>query len=306
MMQRMFRRFVGAILTLLAIYTLTFIMVIVIPINPFQSQQQSMAPEILRALQARYTLDNNLAYFFEFLLNAITLDFGPSFQYRDWTCTQIIADAFPVSLTLGLSAILLATLIGVPIGVISALGRHRLLNTTTLLLILIGISTPAFVTGTLLLVTFTIHFQWLPAGGWGTLAQLPLPAITLAAPFAAYIARLTRAGMLDAMSEDFVRTARAKGLPRTTIIWKHVFKIAFLPVLSYIGPASAQAMTGSFVVEKVFAIPGMGQHFVDAALNLDRGLILSTVLVYAVVLIIMNALVDALYHLVDPRIADQT
>ncbi|MEE9294031.1 MAG: ABC transporter permease [Phycisphaerae bacterium] len=291
------------VVTLLCVYTVTFVMVIVVPGNPFASADRNMPPEVVRALEARYSMDNNLRYFFEFLAGAVRLDFGPSFQYKDWTCTQIIAQSLPVSVTLGLSAILIAVLVGVPIGVYSAIRRDQWFDVTALGLVLIGISVPTFVTGSLLLTVFAVYLQVLPIGGWGSVAHLPLPAVALSLPFVAYIARLTRAGVLDAVSGDFVRTALAKGLSRRTVIWKHVFKVAFLPVLSYLGPATAQAMTGSFVVEKVFSVPGIGQHFVDSALNLDRGLVMSTVLVYAAVLIALNIIIDCMYTLWDPRIS---
>ncbi|MFH0982287.1 MAG: ABC transporter permease [Planctomycetota bacterium] len=201
-------------------------------------------------------------------------------------------------------AILLAVLFGVPVGVLSAVHRNGWFDLTTMGLILIGISLPTFVTGSALLIAFTVFAHWFPIGGWGTLAHVPLPAVTLSLPFTAYIARLTRIGMLDVLSSDFVRTGLAKGLRPRAVIWKHAFKPAFLPVLSYLGPAAAQAMTGSFVVEKVFGVPGLGQHFVDGALNLDCGLVMSTVLVFAVILVAFNTLVDVAYGLVDPRIAE--
>ena len=169
---------------------------------------------------------------------------------------------------------------------------------------LIGISVPTFVAGAALLIVFGVVLKVAPVGGWGTLAHLPLPAITLALPFIAYIARLTRMSMLDALQSDFVRTALAKGLAPRTVIWKHALKPAFLPVLSFLGPATAQAMTGSFVVEKVFGVPGLGQHFVNAALNRDVGLILATVLVFATLLVIFNLLVDVLYAVIDPRVTE--
>ncbi len=297
-------RLITATATLFCVYVVTFLMVIVIPGNPFASSERNMPPEVVRALEARYQMDDNLQYFGQFLAGAIRFDFGPSFQYKDWTCTQIIAQTLPVSITLGLSAILIAVLVGIPIGVYSAVRRDGWFDLTTLGFALLGVSLPTFVAGSLLITAFAIHLHLFPVGGWGTLPHLPLPALALALPFTAYIARLTRIGMLDALGSDFVRTAVAKGLPRSAVVWRHVFKHAFLSVLSYLGPAAAQAMTGSFVVEKVFSVPGIGRHFVDSALNLDRGLIMSTVLVYAAILILFNMIVDALYTVVDPRTAE--
>ena len=303
MIKLLARRLVQGIITLTCIYTLTFVMVIAIPGNPFRQGERNMPPEAERALRVRYNMDNNWDYFVQFLSGAVRLDFGPTFTYSDWTCNQIIAEAFPVSAMLGFLAILLAVMIGVPAGVISAVKRDSWLDVTTLGLVLIGISLPTFVTGAGLLTVFAVYIHIAPIGGWGTLSHLPLPAITLALPFIAYIARLTRVGMLDVLSADFIRTARAKGASRRAVVWKHAFKIAFLPVLSFLGPATAQAMTGSFVVEKVFAVPGLGQHFVNAALNLDPGLIMSTVLVMAALLIALNLVVDLLYAWIDPRIS---
>ncbi|MCK4658371.1 MAG: ABC transporter permease [Phycisphaerae bacterium] len=302
-MTRILRRFALGLATVAAVYVLTFVMVMVVPGNPFSNPERNMSPEVLKALEARYNINDPVKYFFEFLAGAIRLDFGPSFQYKDWTCSQIIADALPVSMTLGFAAILLAVLVGVPVGVLSAVHRNRWFNLTTMGLILLGISLPTFVTGSALLIVFAVFAHWFPIGGWGTLAHVPLPAFTLSLPFAAYVARLTYIGMLDVLGSDFVRTALAKGVGRRVVVWKHAFKPAFLPVLSFLGPAAAQAMTGSFVVEKVFGVPGLGQHFVDGALNLDRGLIMSTVLVFSVILVAFNTLVDVVYGLIDPRIA---
>lgn len=304
MTRKLVRRLALGLVTILAVYSLTFLMVIVAPGNPFSGSGRNLPPEVLQALALRYSIDQPVKYFFEFLWGAVRLDFGPSFQYADWTCGQIIADALPVSLTLGLAAISLAVLIGIPVGVASAVRRNGWFDITTLGLVLIGISLPTFVTGAALLTVFAVFAHWFPIGGWGRLAHIPLPALTLALPFMAYIARLTRIGMLDVLGSDFVRTALAKGVPRRTVIWKHAFKFAFLPVLSYLGPAAAQAMTGSFVVERVFAVPGLGQHFVDGALNLDRGMIMSTVLVFSVILVCFNMLVDVVYSLIDPRVMD--
>jgi len=298
------RRLILGLVTLACVYTLTFLMVITVPGNPFRQSERNMPPEAERALRVRYSMDNNWKYFFQFLGGAVALDFGPAFTYNDWTCNQIIAEALPVSAAIGFLAILIAVLVGVPAGVISAVRRNSWVDVSVLGLVLLGISLPTFVTGTALLIVFAVCFHLAPIGGWGTFAHLPLPAITLSLPFIAYIARLTRAGMLDVLSSDFIRTARAKGASHRRVVWKHALKVAFLPVLSFLGPATAQAMTGSFVVEKVFGIPGLGQHFVNAALNLDPGLIMSTVLVFSALLIALNLFVDVLYAWVDPRISE--
>ncbi len=296
------RRLLLGAMTIGCIYTITFTMVITIPGNPFQQSQRNMPPEAEQALRVRYSMDNDWLYFWEFLDGAIHLDFGPTFTYSDWTCNQIIAEALPVSILIGLLAILIAVMIGVPVGVLAAVKRGGWFDFASLAFVLLGISLPTFVAGTALLIVFGVYLPITPVGGWGTLAHLPLPAITLSLPFTAYIARLTRVGMLDVLGSEFVRAALAKGLSPRTVVWKHAFKVAFLPVLSYLGPATAQAMTGSFVVEKVFGVPGLGQHFVNAALNLDPGLIMATVLVYSTLLVLFNTVIDLLYAWLDPRI----
>lgn len=297
------RRLIAGAVTIACIYTVTFLMAVSLPGNPFQQSDRSMPPEVEQALRARYRMDSNWLYFWQFLDGAMHGDLGPAFTYNDWTCNQIIAEALPVSMVIGFLAILISLLVGVPVGVYSAVHRRSWFDVGTLALVLVGISVPTFVTGSTLLIVFAVYFKLAPIGGWGTLAHLPLPALTLSLPFTAYVARLTRTGMLDVLHSGFVRTAVAKGLPMRQVIWKHAFKVAFLPVLSFVGPATAQAMTGSFVVEKVFGVPGLGQHFVNAALNLDSGLILSTVLVFSILLVGINLVVDVLYAWLDPRIS---
>ena len=297
------RRLLLGVATIAGVYVLTFMMVVTIPGNPFQQGDRAMAPEVEQALRSRYSMDNNWLYFRQFLEGAVRLDFGPTFTYTDWTCNQVIAAALPVSASIGLLAILIAVGVGVPIGVFSAVKRNGWFDVTSLAFVLLGISLPTFVTGSALLTLFAVYLHIAPVGGWGTISHLPLPAITLSLPFMAYIARLTRTSMLDALGSEFVRTALAKGAPPRTVIWKHALKVAFLPVLSFLGPATAQAMTGSFVVEKVFGVPGLGQHFVNAALNLDAGLVMSTVLVFATLLVALNIVIDVLYAWFDPRIS---
>ena len=228
--------------------------------------------------------------------------FGPSLVYKDWNVNEIIASALPVSVTLGAVAILIALLIGLSAGIIGALRPGTWMDLVTLSVSLIGVSLPTFVIGTVLLLLFAVWLRIVPIGGWGSASALILPALTLSLPFAAYIARLTRLGMIDVLQSNYIRTARAKGLPERTVILKHALKVALLPVLSYLGPATAFAMTGSFVVERVFYIPGIGQHFVNAVLNKDLTLIMGVVLVYATMLILLNLLVDIMYAWVDPRI----
>jgi oligopeptide transport system permease protein len=205
-------------------------------------------------------------------------------------------------MTLGLAAILIALVLGLAAGVIGAVKPNSLADLSTLVVALVGISLPSFVIGTALVLIFPVWLGIGSLGGWGTPGKVILPALTLSLPFAAYIARLTRMGMVEHLRADYIRTARAKGLPESRILLKHALKNAFLPVLSYLGPATALAMTGSFVVERVFHVPGMGQHFVNAVLNKDLFLIMGVVLIFATLLILFNLAVDVMYRWVDPRI----
>ena len=302
-------------LILLVIYTITFTLAWLIPGNPLENPEgRRPPPEIVAAMKAQYNLDNPVVFYFDYLGKATGIswligrhdrpfDLGPSLRHENWSVNEILAGSVPVSMILGLTAILLACLIGITTGVIGALKPGSIADLSTLLLALVGISLPPFVVGTLLLVVFSVWLGWLPVGGWGGVSYLILPAITLSLPFAAYIARLTRFGMIEQLSADYIRTARAKGLPEYKVVLKHALKNAFLPVLSYLGPASAAAMTGSFVVERVFAVPGVGTHFVDAVLSKDLTLIMGVVLTYATILILFNLIVDVLYRWVDPRIS---
>ncbi len=307
------RRILIIPLILWAIYTITFMLAITIPGNPFQKGQRNMDADIQRAIEAKYKADDNWLFYIDYMANLINpidavrgtgplIDFGPSWNYSDFSCNQIIKSTLPVSVGLGLLAILIATLVGIPIGVLGAVKKGGLADFISLSIVLIGISLPTFVTGIALLIVFSLHLGWTPIGGWGSLSQMILPAITLSLPFMAYIARLTRLGMIQQMQIDYIRTAKSKGLTSRKIIWQHALKNAFLPVLSYLGPATAMALTGSFVIESIFNINGIGQHFVNSVLNRDRGMILATVLVFSTVIVIFNLLVDITYVLFDPRI----
>jgi len=287
---------------LLVIYTVTFVLAWAVPGNPLEVEGRAVAPEIEAAMRAKYNLESPGDFYLSYLSGAVRGDLGYSLSYRDWTVNELIAQALPISIQLGLAAIIVALLIGVTAGVAGAIRRGTTLDFATLMVALVGISLPTFVTGSVLLLVFAIMIPLLPVGGWGSPGQAVLPVLTLSLPFAAYIARLTRLGMIDVMSSDFVRTARAKGAPGSKVVMQHALKVAFLPVLSFLGPAAAAAMTGSFVIEKVFNIPGMGQHFIDAVLNKDLTLIMGVVLVYATMLIVFNLIVDLAYAWVDPRI----
>ena len=304
MMRLLLNRLIQAPIVLLAVYTITFALAWALPGSAVMNDEgKRPPPEVIAAMEARYSLHDPAAFYVQYLRGVITrLDFGPSLRYTDWTVNNILAGSLPVSVILGLAAMLIALVIGVAAGVIGAWKPGSALDWAATLLALVGISTPAFVIGAGLLLLFPVTLGIGRVASWGRPQDILLPALTLSLPFAASIARLTRMGMLEALQADYIRTARAKGLPESAVILRHALKNAFLPVLSYLGPASAAAMTGSFVVEKVFNVPGLGQHFVSAVLNKDLFLIMGVVLVYAAMLIGFNLAVDALYGWVDPRI----
>ena len=302
-------------LVLLGVYTLTFALAWIVPGSPFERDEgRRPPPEVQAAMQARYDLDDPWTFYWSYLGRASGVhwltgdvagpmfDFGPSLRHENWSVNEILKGQLPVSMTVGLAAIILALLLGVSTGLVGGLRPGTALDLVTHGLSVVGVSIPAFVVGTVLLLAGGVWTGWFPVGGWGTLAHLVLPATALSLPFAAYIARLTRSGVIEEMHADHVRTARAKGLPERVVIMRHVLPVAMLPVVSYLGPATAAAMTGSFVIEKVFAIPGLGMHFVDAVLGKDLTMIMGVVLVYATLLVLMNLLVDVLHAWMDPRI----
>lgn len=297
-------------LILAVVFLTTFLLVWVIPGNPLeQPEGKRPPPEVERAMLAQYNLDSPWSFGTGYLRGVLIgtpqngwPDFGPSLKYRDQRVGDILAQGLPVSATLGGAALILALAIGLTAGVIGALRPGSPLDTASLAVALLGVSLPSFVTGSVLLIVLGGMLAWLPAGGWGTPQHVVLPALALSAAPAAYIARLIRLGLAEVMASDFIRTARAKGLSRSQALFRHAMKVAFLPVLSFLGPAAAATMTGSFVIEQVFAIPGLGEHFVNAVLNKDQFLILGVVLTFATLLVLFNLAVDVAYALVDPRI----
>ncbi|HMN96055.1 MAG TPA: ABC transporter permease [Phycisphaerales bacterium] len=299
---------------LFVVFLLTFTLAWLVPGNPLENPEgRRPPPEVEEAMKRQYRLDDPVAFFVDYLGKASGIawlmgahprpfDLGPSLRHPDWSVNEILAAGLPVSITLGLSAIALACAIGITAGIVGGLSPGSFADFSTLLIALAGISLPPFVVGAALLIVFAVWLGVAPLGGWGDLAHLALPAITLSLPFAAYIARLTRFGMIEQMSSDHVRTARAKGLSERRAALRHALRNALLPVLSFLGPATAAAMTGSFVVEKVFAVPGIGRHFVDGVLGKDLTLVMGVVLVYATLLVLFNLAVDVAYRWVDPRI----
>jgi oligopeptide transport system permease protein len=274
------------------------------PGGPFDDERV-LPPEIEANIARAYQLDKPLAQqFLSYMSGLLHGDLGPSYRYRDHTVSELIGSAFPLSLKLGAMAMVFAVVVGVGVGTVAALRRNSLLDRIVMALALTGISIPVFVIAPLLVLLFAVHLQWLPAGWSGSegLARFLLPAFSLALPQIAYIARLTRASMIEVLSSDFVRTARAQGLGTQAIVRFHALKPAMLPVLSYMGPAIAAILTGSVVVEEIFGIPGLGQFFVRGALNRDYTLVLGIVIFYATLVVLLNLVVDILYGVIDPRI----
>ncbi len=289
---------------LAVIFVVTFALLLLTPGNPFdRNPEKPLAPEVLAAMEARYGFNNPLTFLGKYVTNVVTkFDFGPSLQYRGKQVTDIILEGLPVSAGLGVFALVVALVLGLSAGIIGALKPGSIWDMSSLVIALIGVSLPSFVTASILLTVFAGLLLWFPSNGWGTPMHVVLPAIALGAAPAAYIARLTRLGLADVMSSDFIRTARAKGLSNRAALMRHAIKVAFLPVLSFLGPAAAATMTGSFVIEHVFALPGLGNHFVNSVLNNDRFLTLGLVLVYSTMLVVFNLIVDVAYAWVDPRI----
>jgi len=296
-------RLLGLVPTLLLLITVAFFLIRIAPGGPFDSEK-ALPAEIEANLNAKYHLDEPLvSQYFRYLGQIATFDFGPSFQYKDWTVNELIARGFPVSATIGVLAMLLAFFAGSAIGVIAALRQNSRVDYSVMGFAMLGISIPNFVIAPLLILFFAVYLGWLPAGGWDwSIARMVLPVITLALPMVAYIARLTRGSMIEVLHSNFIRTARAKGLPEIQIIGRHALKPTLLPVISFMGPATAGLLTGSVIVERVYAIPGLGSFFVQGALNRDYTLVLGVVVFYGLLIVLMNFIVDILYAWLDPKI----
>ncbi|HUO09814.1 MAG TPA: ABC transporter permease [Phycisphaerae bacterium] len=317
MVRFLFWRLVQSVVVLWVVYTVTFALLMLAPGDPFIGEKKP--PEsVLKALAAEYglvprserlnyTAAEDVVYFsrvyWRYLSRACVGDLGPSIQYENWKVTEVIGTSLPVSATLGCVALLVALVGGVAAGVSGAVRKNKWQDLVLTVVTLLGISLPTFVVGALLLMAFVVFVPIFPSGGWGTPQQIVLPAVTLALFFLAYIARLSRTSTLDVLGADFVRTARAKGLSPREVISRHVGANAGLPILSYIGPAAANVLTGSFVVEKIFNVPGLGTHFVNGCLNLDIPLVLGSVMMYTVLVVVFSLLVDVAYAAVDPRIS---
>ncbi|HXC20684.1 MAG TPA: oligopeptide ABC transporter permease OppB [Steroidobacteraceae bacterium] len=297
-------RLAGAIPTLFIIVTVTFFLMRAAPGGPFD-QEQTLPPEIMANLQSAYGLDRPIwAQFGRYLGALVHGDFGPSFKYKDFTVTELIRQGFPVTLELGLIALSVALLVGIPVGIFAALHHNSAADYATMSLAVLGLAIPTFVVLPFLGLLFGVYLHWLPIAGWepGSIRHLALPTVALALPPLAYIARLTRGSMLEVLRSHFIRTAFAKGLPLRTVILRHALRPALVPVVSFLVPAVASIMTGSLVVESIAGLPGIGRYLVQGALNRDYTLVLGMVIIYSTLLIGMGLLVDLLYAWLDPRV----
>ena len=304
MIRYFFTRLAGAIPTLLIIITATFFLMRAAPGGPFD-QEQALPPEIVANLQSAYGLDQPIwTQYGRYLKSLLHGDFGPSFKYKDFTVTELIGLGFPVTLQLGVIAMILALGLGIPLGTFAALHHNSAADYATMSLAVVGIAIPSFVVLPFLGLLFGVYLHWLPVAGWeaGSVRHLALPVIALTLPPLAYIARLTRGSMLEVLSSHFIRTAFAKGLPLRTVILRHALRPALMPVASYLVPAVASIMTGSLVVETIAGLPGIGRYLVQGALNRDYTLVLGMVIIYSTLLIGMGLLVDLLYAWLDPRV----
>lgn len=304
MLRYVFRRLLTAIPTLFVIVTLAFFLIRVAPGGPF-NQERGLSPEIKANLEAQFGLNDPLwLQYLHYLRNLLQGNFGPSYNLPDFTVGELFARGLPVSAQLGASALILALLVGCTLGIVAALRQNRAADFGVIALAAAGSTVPTFVTAPIIQLVFGLSWGLLPIGGWGDGALINKigPIITLALPQIAIVARLMRGSMIESLRSHHIRTARALGLSDWSVVVKHALRGGILPIISYAGPAAAALLTGSIIVETIFAIPGVGRYFVDAALNRDYTLVMGTVVVIALFTILFNLIVDVLYAIVDPRV----
>ncbi len=303
MLQLIVRRLLSTIPIIFVVATLTFFLLRMAPGNPFASEK-AFEPQVIQALNERYGLDQPLhIQYLNYMKRLLRADLGPSTRHVGRSVNDIIAEHLPNSVILGTAAYLLALMIGLPLGVLAAVYKNSAIDYISMTIAMIGVSVPSFVLGPILVIIFSLTLFWLPPARWGSLENLILPAITLSAVYISYIARMTRSGMLEVLEADYIRTARAKGLSERAVVLKHALRGAILPVVSFTGPAVAFLLSGTIVVERIFAIPGLGHVFIEAANSRDYSVVMGVTLFVSVALIVMNLLVDILLGLLDPRIS---
>lgn len=298
------KRLLQAIPTLLIVITIAFFLMRLAPGGPFAGER-ALPPEIEANLKAAYNLDKPLFFqYTDYLKNVLQGDFGPSFKYTDFTVSELIMTGFPVSLKLGVSAIILALIFGITFGSIAAIRQNSMLDYLLMGTSMIGIAIPNFVLAPIMTLVIGVYLNLLPVGGWndGAIQNMVLPVLSLALPQVAYVARLTRGSMVEVLGMQYIRTARAKGLPERLVVIRHALKSALLPVVSYLGPATAAVITGSVVIEQIYGLPGLGRYFVQGALNRDYTLVMGTVIFFGSLIIVFNLIVDIIYGWLDPQI----
>lgn len=304
MLRFILSRLLQAIPVLLVVMVVTFVLIRQAPGGPFDTEK-AVSPYVLEKLNERYNLDAPVhEQFIDYLENALKGDFGPSFKYPTRSVSEMIFTGLPVTFELAINAIIVALFIGIGAGLLASLRPNTALDYIPMSTAMVGICMPSFLLGPLLVLLFGIWLEWLPVSGWGYSAgDKILPSVTLGATYAAYIARLTRGGMLEVLSQDYIRTARAKGTPEYKIVFKHALRGGLLPVVSFLGPAIAGLLSGSFVVETIFQIPGLGRFYVQAAFNRDYTMIMGTTIFFSVLIIIFNLLSDILAVWLNPRLS---
>ncbi|MDP6335457.1 MAG: ABC transporter permease [Nitrospinaceae bacterium] len=302
MLRYFFKRVLHGIPVLIVVATLTFIIMRLVPGGPFD-EEKKLPPEILANIQAKYHLDQPvITQYLLYLKQLAQGDMGPSYKYIGRDVTDIISDTFPVSITLGLLAMFVVVGVGVPAGMWSAYRQNSMVDRVCVFFAMLGVSIPSFVLGTVLVWLMSHKLHWFPPALWEGPRHMTLPALALGAPFTGYIARLTRSAVLEVLASDYIRTARAKGLSESVVLLKHALKNSIYPIVSVIGPLTAGLVTGSFVIEFIFSIPGMGSFFITAVTNRDYPLIMGVTLVYAVLIVLANIMVDIIYMWLDPRV----
>lgn len=305
MTRYVFRRLGGAIIILWVIITVTFALMHAIPGGPFTTEKK-LPPQVKASIEAKYHLDDPVwKQYGDYLGGVITGDLGPSYKYEGRSVNDIISDAFPISAQLGLLSLMVAVAGGIAAGAISAMRPNGIVDYAVTILSTIGISVPTFIIGAVLVYVVGFELGWFPVALWRGPSYMVLPVLTLAAQPMAFIARLTRSGLLDVYQQEYIRTARAKGLSSWTILTRHALGNAILPVITYLGPLAASLLTGSFIVETIFAIPGLGQYFVTSIYNRDYTVILGITIFYSALVVFLNILVDMIYPLIDPRITTE-
>jgi oligopeptide transport system permease protein len=298
------RRIVGAIPTLLALIAISFFVMRLAPGGPF-SANRKLTEAIIANLNKAYHLDEPVwMQFGRYLWGLLHFDFGPSMKYRDFSVTELIVHGFPVSLEVGFWAMILATIVGIALGIAGALRRNGVTDLSVGVIAMVGIAIPTFVIGPLLQILFGLKLAWLPIAGWdGSINAKILPIVVLALPNIAYISRLTRGSMIETLRANYVRTARAKGIGARRVVWKHALTGAMLPVIAYLGPATAITVTGSVIVEQIFGIPGIGRYFVEGAANRDYPLVMGVTILYGGIVILANIITDVARGIIDPKVS---